>query len=278
MGNLLYDRQALEDADTLLICVPGALSGKDIFEPVSTWQEAGYGMVFYRFPGMDGRPVQPALNIAEAAREIADLVAGHPSKPVRLLGYSTGGPIVLTAATLMTGDIRIAAMSSAVEGGGGLRTGLMGLWDVVAAAGRKQSLSRHDVWVEYYRVLLFGRRVLSDEALAARADRLIAEHRPKIVMPDGGKPRAHTDDLRAWRLPENARFAPDRLHFFIGLEDPVFSRQQTLDFARKCGDVPVTGYPGQGHLLFLTGTEAFEDVRTFFEKGSEAQMHGIRVD
>ena len=265
MGDLLYDRRELEAADAILICVPGALSGKNIFAPVLGWKDAGYGLVFYRFPGMDGRPVKPALNIADAAREITDLVAHYPSKPVRLLGYSTGGAIVLTAAARMQGDIRIAAMSSAVEGGGGLRTGLTGLRDILAAAWRKKSLSREDVWMEYYRVLLFGRGVLNDETLAARADRLIAEH------------RAHTDDLRAWALPENARFAPGRLHFFTGLEDPVFSLAQTLDFAQRCGGAPVTGYPGHGHLLFLSCGEAFADVRTFFEHGQEAEMQGVRM-
>ena len=266
MANLLYDADALAAAEQLVICVPGALSSRDIFEPVEAWPEQGYGLVCYRFPGLDGRPLHPSLRIQEAADEIVALVGRYPGKPVRLLGYSTGGPIVISAAAQMTGDVKIAAMSSAVESGGGLRTGLPGLWDVVSSAGRAMSMDLKAVWMEYYRVLLFGRAVLNDKALAHRADALIARHRDRIVMPDGGKPRAHTDDLRLWRLPAGVQYGADQLRFFTGLADPVFSRRQTVEFAARCGaDVQVIGYPRQGHLLFLSCETIFDDIRAFFE-------------
>ena len=266
MGNLLYDADALATAERLVICVPGALSSRDIFEPVEDWAAEGYGVVCYRFPGLDGRPLKPPLNIQEAADEIVDFTARYPGKPIRLIGYSTGGPIVLSAATRLTGDVKIAAMSSAVESGGGLRTGLPGLWDVISSAGRAMSMDLKAIWMEYYRVLLFGRAVLHDKTLAHRADALIARHRDRIVMPDGGKPRAHTDNLRLWRLPATARYAGRQLRFFTGLADPVFSRRQTVDFAARCGsDVQVIGYPRQGHLLFLSCETIFDDIRAFFE-------------
>lgn len=266
MSNLLFDAETLEAADQLVICVPGALSSKEIFDPVEAWAADGYGVVYYRFPGLDGRPLKPPLRISDAADEIVDLVARYPGKPVRLLGYSTGGPIVITAAARLSGDVKVAAMSSAVEGGGGLRTGLPGLWDVISSAGRAMSMDLRAIWMEYYRVLLFGRAVLHDAALAHKADTLIAAHRDRIVMPDGGKPRAHTDDLRYWRLPAGVQFTKDRLQFFAGLDDPVFTRRQTLDFAARCGDIDVIGYPRQGHLLFLSCETIFDDVRAFFEE------------
>ena len=265
MGNLIFDPDALAKAKRLVICVPGALSSINIFEPVKAWTDDGYGVAFYRFPGLDGRLVHPALNIDDAAGEIAALAAKYSDKPVRLLGYSTGGPIVITAAARLSVDVKIAAMSSAVEGGGGLRTGLQGLWDVIYAAGRAMSMDVQTIWMEYYRVLLFGRAVLHDKALAARADAVIAAHRPHIVMPDGGKPRAHTDSLRQWRLPKGAQFDRERLRFFVGLSDPVFSSRQTLDFAARCGGADVMGYPGQGHLLFLSCETIFDDIRGFFD-------------
>lgn len=273
MSDLLYNPEELARAETLLICVPGALSSVNIFDPVQAWRNADYGLVLYRFPGLDGRPVKPPLKIMQAAQEIGELVARYPDKPVRLIGYSTGGPIVISAAAKLAGDAKIAAMSSAVECGGALSTGLPGLWDVLGAASRAGSLDRKAIWMEYYRVLLYGRAVLHDQALAAKADALIAAHRDRIVMPDGGRPRAHTDDLRRWRLPEGLNFDRDRLRFFIGLADPVFSQKQTLEFAARCGTPQVVGYPKEGHLLFLSAKQVFDDIRAFFE-GREMPSEG----
>ena len=58
---------------------------------------------------------------------------------------------------------------------------------------------------------------------------------------------------------------PENIHFFVGLEDPVFSQDQTLAFARQLGGCAVTGYPGHGHLLFLSCKESFQDIFAFFE-------------
>ena len=265
MTNLVFDPDELESARVLAVLVPGALSRIEIFHPAHVWRDRGYGLAFYRFPGLDGRPEFPRLSISGAAKEIAELAAQYPDKPVRLLGYSTGGPIVLTAAAQMQGDVKVAAMSLAVEAGGGVRTGVAGLADVLGAAWRRGSLRRREVWLEYYRVLLFGRTVLTDAELAAKADRLIAGHLDRIVMPEGELPRAHTDDLRQWRLPQSFTLPPERIRFFVGLDDPVFSQDQTLEFARRLGGCAVTGYPGQGHLLFLSYKRAFADILAFFE-------------
>ena len=279
MGDLLFDPDELDAARVVSVLVPGALSRIDIFDPVHVWREAGYGLAFYRFPGLDGRAEFPRLSISDAAEEIAALVAQYPEKPVRLLGYSTGGPIVLSAAAKLRGDVKVAAMSLAVEEGGGLRTGASGLADVLGAAWRRGSLRRREVWLEYYRVLLYGRKVLSDPVLAAKADALIASHLDRIVMPDGSLPRTHTDDLRRWHLPDGFAVPPEHIQFFVGTDDPVFSQEQTLRFARQLGGCAVTGYPGHGHLLFLSCKQAFEDIFAFFEghegvSGDRVQLAG----
>lgn len=265
MSHLIYDAEELSAARAIAVCVPGALSSINIFEPTHAWRAQGYGMAYYPFPGLDGRAIAPKLNIQEAANEIVQLAAKYPNKPVRLLGYSTGGPIVISAAAQMRGDVKVAAMAPAVEAGGGLRTGVPGLWDIVKSAMRSKPLQPKAVWMEYYRVLLFGRAVGNDRALSELADQLIAEHREQLVLPDGGKPRAHTDDLRYWRAPQGCAFSADRVRFFVGLKDPVFSLAQTQELCRILGTITITGYPDHGHLLFLSHKPVFEDVYNFFE-------------
>lgn len=265
MGDLLFDPDELDAARVICVLVPGALSRIDIFDPAHVWRDRGYGLAFYRFPGLDGRDPFPRLSISAAADEIVELVSRYPDKPVRLLGYSTGGPIVLSAASRLQGDIKVAAMSLAVEEGGGLRTGLSGLADFLGSAWRRGSLKRQEVWLEYYRVLLYGRKVLSDPELAQKADDLIASHLNRIVMPDGSLPRTHTDDLRRWRLPDDFSFAPERIQLFVGMDDPVFSLSQTMAFAARLGGCRVRAYPGHGHLLFLSCKDAFRDIFAFFE-------------
>lgn len=272
--HLLYDPQELTRARAIAVLVPGALARLDMFDPALRWREKGYGLAFYRFPGLDGRSAAPALNIAEAAHEIVSLAERYPDKPIRLLGYSTGGPIVLTAAARLKGDVKVAAMSSAVEHGGGVVTGLRGLYDIVRAALQGRSVNLNTVWYAYYQQLLFGREVLRQPELKMQAEQMIAARRANIVLPDGGKPRAHTDDLRHWRLPPDATFKPDQVRFFWGMADPVFSQRQTLGFARQVG-ATVTGYPGHGHLLFASHSPVFEDVFAFFENQPAQQNDGI---
>ncbi|MGA9252744.1 MAG: alpha/beta hydrolase [Roseobacter sp.] len=263
--NLLYGPEELDQAHTIAILVPGALTRISMFDAIESWRARGYGLVHYRFPGLDGRPVSPALSINEAAAEIVELVARHPDKPVRLLGFSTGGPIVLSAGAQISGDVRVAAMACAVELGGGVQTAMRCAYDIMRAAARARSLRLRSVWPEYYQVLLFGRAVWDSDELRARARTIIEARRDKIVLPQGGKPRAHTRDLRRWRLPENLQLAVGQVKFFWGAEDPVFSYRQQSEFSEKVGCAPVKAYPKQGHLLFASHPEVFEDIYAFFE-------------
>ncbi|WP_298841676.1 alpha/beta hydrolase [uncultured Roseobacter sp.] len=252
----------MDAADRIAILVPGAHAAVSIFDPAEAWAAEGYALVRYRFPGLDGRPVHPPLDISEAAREIADFVAAHGSEKIRLLGYSTGGAIALDAAALIGGDaLRVALMSAAVEKAGGVATGFRGALDVAGAALRVRSVDVHAVWLEYYKTLLFGR----EDRENPKAKQFIDERLDEIVMPDEGKPRAHTDDLRRWRLPALPDLPAEHCHLFVGLADPVFSLAQTRGMAQNLGGVAITGYPGHGHLLFLTEPRVFEDVLDFFE-------------
>ena len=140
-----------------------------------------------------------------------------------------------------------------------------------------RSFRLEPVWLDYYRLLLYGRSVRRNPALAARATEVIRARRSKIILPDDGKPHAHTSDLRRWRLPVEARFAPGQVRLFWGLEDPVFSRAQTLSFARRLGPAPVTAYPGHGHLLFASHLPVFDDIRAFFEGMASDEGGGVTL-
>jgi pimeloyl-ACP methyl ester carboxylesterase len=262
---LLGDPGALDAAHKEVVMIPGALVRLEMFSATRAWSHTGVARVYLPFPGLDGRPLAPKLEIEDAAMQIAAFAAQRPGKAYRLLGYSTGGPIAIRAAEQMQGDVRVAALASAVERAGGLESMQRIARDVLAAAVRVRSVRRRVVWREYFKVLLFGPAVLRDKALAARAEELMAGHLPRMVYPDRDLLAAHSDDLRRWRLPPRRRLQPDRLAFFAGAADPVFSLAQTEAFAQAFGAAPVTSYPGHGHLPFMTHPKVFEDIRAYLD-------------
>jgi pimeloyl-ACP methyl ester carboxylesterase len=262
---LLYDPAQVADADRIAILIPGALASVGIFAPADRWRDDGYALVYYRYPGLDGLPLDHALGIENAARQIAEFASRYPDKPIRLLGYSTGAPIAIRAAEQIDGDVRVAAMSPAVERGGGITTALRGGTDAVAAIIATGSFDRAKIWRQYYRTLLFGRKGLRDPEKVALADAIIGPDDDNVTPPPAEMPRAHTGDLSRWSLDDAPRLPAHRLRFFIGLEDSLFSTNQTRRFARNFGDVLILGYPEHGHLLFETRPDVFDDVRAFFD-------------
>ena len=263
---LVYDTEALARADTLVILIPGALTSRGMFYNAEAWADRpGYALAFYRFAGMDGLPLDRPLNIAEAGREIAAFANRHPDKRIRILGYSTGGPIGILAASDIRGDVKVAAMSSAVELAGGADTALRVARDVLVSAARARSVRPEDVWLEYYRILLFGRTVRQRPEAVQTSDVYVDLLEDVIELPEKEVPAAQSSDLRHWRLPEEIEIDPERVRFFVGREDPVFSTRQTLAFARKLGGPKVQAYPGQGHLLYETRPDVFDDILRWFE-------------
>lgn len=265
-AHLRYDPEALEAARVIAVLVPGVLSRTTIFEAADAWHAAGYGLVHYCFPGLDGRPLNPALDLDAAAEAIATLLQRYPNKPLRLVGYSTGTAIVLKAATQLEGrDLRLAAIAPAVERAGGLRTTWRSGKDLLRAARRARSVAISPVWFSFYPVLLYGRGVYDDTSLARRAEALIAERRHRIVVPTRPLVRAHTRALKRWRLSAAERTAGRDMTLYWGEKDAIFDHHQVDEFARRCGGAKVRSYPDQGHLLFATCPEVFDDVFAQFE-------------
>jgi pimeloyl-ACP methyl ester carboxylesterase len=264
---LLFDAAEVEASEAIVVHIPGALASIEIFSPTKSWKASGYALVYYRFPGLDGLPLDHELAIEVAAEEIARFANLHPHKPIRLLGYSTGGPIAILASQIVCSkDIKVAALSPAPPKAGGIRTVLRSSRDILAAAIRAGSIKREEVWREYYRTLLFGRVGVRSADLADRTNQIILQERENIVIPEPDISRAHTRHIRNWTVPDTFQIDPERISFYIGSEDPVFSVQQILNFADSIGVTKIKEYPRGGHLLFLTHPEVFDDVFSYFRE------------
>ncbi len=270
---LLFDPAEVENSDAIAVFIPGALAPIDIFSPAKAWRVSGYALVYYRFPGLDGLPLDHELSIDGAAEEIAQFANRYPQKPIRLLGYSTGGPIAILASQRISGDdVKVAALSPAPPKAGGFWTAWRSSYDVIAASIRAGSTRREKVWREYYRTLLFGRAGLKNPGLADRIDQLAEQQREKIVIPERDMNRAHTRDIRRWTVPGDLYIDREKVTFYIGAEDPVFSVKQIWEFAESIGVTRVIEYPKGGHLLFITHPEVFNDVLSFFGESKQQQL------
>ncbi|SEN36477.1 Pimeloyl-ACP methyl ester carboxylesterase [Loktanella fryxellensis] len=257
----------LAEADKVVIFIPGALSSVMVFKATEAWEEAGYARAFYRYPGLDGLPVDHRLDPATAARDVAAFANEMEGKTVTLVGYSTGALIALEAAPQIdpARQVRIAAMSPAVEHGGGPRTLIRGAGDALQAVRATGSLDKNKLWPRFWAGLLFGPEALEDPVPSPELLAAIAEG-AKVGAPlDTQIAFSHMLSLPGWTLPQNLDLSGIPVAFFIGLNDPVFSTRQTTDFSRKLGGVPILGYPGQGHLLFLTRPDVFTDMLDFAE-------------
>lgn len=258
----------VEAAPRLTVMIPGALASVDIFAPTNHWAERGHALAYYRFPGMDGLPLDHELSIQAAAQEIARFARRHPEKQLTLVGYSAGGAIALEAAALLAPrPVTVAAISPSPEHAGGLQTILRGAGDVISAATRAEAFTRKAIWDEYWKTLLYGRRNRDNPAFSEQIETLSDEHSPRIADPSPALVRAHSADLRRWELSEGADLSHARIGFFIGMEDPVFSTRQTDSLRRRAGGGALIGFADDGHLLLLTRKSLFDHVLRFVEGG-----------
>ncbi|WP_299677833.1 alpha/beta hydrolase [uncultured Roseobacter sp.] len=266
--SLIYDADAVARAQRLVICAPGALTRIEIFDPVLAWRARGWEPVFYPFPGLDGRALS-LLDIDGAAAQIAAFAEAHSDKQIGLLGFSTGGAIVIEAAARLGPEVRTVALAPGLPQAGGWRTMLATTWDILGAAWRARALRVRPVWLEYYRVLLFGRAVLRHADTRARSHEIVEARAPRMVYPESGLLRAHAHGLKRWRGPRAPLPVPGHVTVLAGSEDPVFSTAQTRAFAAALGDVALRVFPGHGHMLFLTEPSVFDIARAVLEGAEE---------
>lgn len=265
---LLFSETEIQNAPTIYVMAPGALTSVSFFEPATRFLSPDGAFVYYRLPGLDGLSLDHQVDVERAAETVASFLADYPEKRIRLIGYSLGGAILISAASkLHHDDIKVAAISPAVENGGGYRTALRSAVDLVAASLRAGSLSRAKIWREYYATLLFGRKGLGRETAKRRAEEIWRQEAARIVIPEGAMPDAHSKGLRNWSLPEGFSVGNARIRFYVGAEDPVFSPTQTKEFAEKVGVENIMTYEDHGHILPISNPKIYEDVIRFFDDG-----------
>ena len=264
---LKYDARAVAQAERIAIFIPGALSSVDIFSESARWEAQGYARAFYRYPGLDGLANDHIVSPRVVADTIAAFANDFPEKGIALIGYSTGGPIALLAAPDISQgrSVHVAAISTAVEYGGGLQTVGRGIIDIARAMIATGSLARQVVWKRFWAGLLYGPDALDDPAFADRLERDIVAGEKIIVRLDPAVALAHTLGLPGFALPDDLDLSGIPVAFFVGLNDRVFSLEQTRKFSQKVGDVTIYGYREQGHLLFFTRPDVFADMRAFIE-------------
>ena len=262
---LLHDGRANSGISKAIVVIPGALSSIGLFAPVMQWDVPDSSVLAYRFPGVDGLPLDHRIDIERSGALIARHVNATGADEVYLIGYSTGGPIALeTARRLRSDKVQIALISSASDAPAASVASMRGAIDVIKAMFRAERPEMDEAWLENYRTLLYGRRHFTDEEKAEQSRRIAALQRGRITTPPRKMTMAHTADLLTWYLERPDDLSGARIGFFHGAEDSVFSEQMTRRYAKRIEAEHFKSYAGQGHLLFVTEWHLFDDVRSFF--------------
>lgn len=251
-SNMRTNLAQLAQADTIVFLVPGALSSTSLFGPALGWGGEGTAVVEFRFPGFDDLPADRNVHILNNARAIAALANQYPDARIRLIGFSTGAAIAIEAAARMkNADIEVGAVSSAVPFPGMLGAGPRALFGLTRAATRVGTLETKEVWLEYFKILLFGWKWEDDPATRRWANAFVESFRETVVVPNDGLGRAHTTNLLVWTLSAEARAADTKIRFYHGGNDTIVPLRLVRRLADTL-DAEVRVYRPDAHLLLLT--------------------------
>lgn len=267
---LLQDGKARPGVKRAIVAVPGAFASVNIFAPVLDWPELGptardSTFIAYRFPDMDGLPLDHHVDIDGSAQLIADYVNDLGADEVYLIGYSTGGPIAIeTAQRLQADHVSLALISTAGPMPAGILSTLRSGVEVARAMLRSRSLRSQDAWAENYRTLLYGDEGLSDPVRAQDSAARAEAQRGNMSTPSIRRTMAHTASLMFWTLDRPGALSDARVRLFHGSEDTVFTEKMARRLASRLPADQITLYEGQGHLLFVTSKRLFDDIHSFF--------------
>ncbi|WP_112311870.1 alpha/beta hydrolase [Pseudogemmobacter bohemicus] len=252
--------------------IPGALSTAQIFGRLRKPSGPGHLVMEYRFPGLEGQPLDPPMRVAQVAAAIARHAALYPQADIEILGFSTGGAIAIEAAGLIgpARKTRVVVLSGVTPFPGAYESGARGMVAVGASALAAGSLTARAVWGEYYKVLLYGYGWRKDPTIRRLAERRAARDRDYLILPVKGLGRAHTSDLLGWTLSQAARSSGAEILFLHGSEDPVFSPGGVARLARRL-DATLCVVPGGGHLMLVTHPQILLRIEDFLRGRWQAQ-------
>jgi len=269
---LVFDRNHIEQARSVIIATPGALTSISVLRDLERFVTHDRALAYYRLPGLDGRPRSDRLDIHDAADTITAFIEEHGFQRVYFVGFSTGNAINLEAAKQISAsqtetDIAVAGISTALPAPYPTLAGLRGFAGNVAAAVRVGSLQRRDIWLEYYKTLLFGAPRKQPEPVRSSAQTLTNANAPRIVVPDNALARSHGTALIGWSNSHTDLLADVDIGLFHGARDPVFPIGAVVRFAENLPrPATVVSYDNNGHLLLITQPRIFDHVFAFFDQ------------
>ena len=245
--------------------LPGALSTSAIFGPLRRAEGPHHLVMEYRFPGMQGQPLDPPMRIAQVAAAIAAHARLHPQARVEMLAFSTGGAIALEAAGRLGPErrTRLVILSGAAPFPGAYDSALRGAFALLASVISSGSTDMRMVWSEYYKTLLYGYGWRRNPEIRSRAEARAAADRSSLTLPVRGRGRAQTRDLLSWRLSDAALSSGAEILFLHGNLDPVFPPARAKRLAARLG-ARLCLIPGGGHLLITTHPEILRLANDYF--------------
>ncbi|WP_299370325.1 alpha/beta hydrolase [uncultured Tateyamaria sp.] len=272
---LFFDHAAALRADTIIVATPGALTSISVMRDLERFATPDRALVYYRLPGLDGRPQSDPFNIHAAADSIVRFVQHYDFDTVLYVGFSTGNAINLEAAKRLATERQditqaVAGISTALPAPQPILAGVRGFAGNVSAATRVDRLSRRDIWLEYYKTLLFGGPRDQPEPVRKSAQTIADANAPRIEVPDAEIAGRHGTALLGWRNAGADRLGDVDIGLFHGARDPVFPLRAVLRFAEGLPKpATVVSYDNNGHLLMITQPRLFDHVFAYFADVAE---------
>ena len=259
-----FDPGDIATKSKIIVFVPGALNSIDIFSATKPLGEQGFALVYYRFPGMDGRPLDSIVSISGIADEVIAFRNRYPDKEFHVVGFSIGGQVALEAASRPDSRIgKVAVLGGTVGFPDTFGVGIRALRWVLASAWTRSTTDLAAVWRDFYKVLLFGEPGVSDPVLAKRADEIVAARRNRIVTPTRALVCSHMRDITFRTAVSPDRVATTPVLFLHGRLDVVSPSGRVAHYASGFKRARFEALEHQGHQIFLTEPALFTKVGQF---------------
>jgi pimeloyl-ACP methyl ester carboxylesterase len=271
----LYAAGKTTAPEEITFLIPGALTTAGIFGPANGWNSDRHLVIEYRLPGMQGEPLQPNLDILQAADWIAEVANQHPKAQINLLGYSTGGAIAIEAAGRIddSARVKVAAISSATPFPGAALATVRGVAGVTGAALAAGTFDPQTVWDEYFITLYLGSGWRNSPEKRAIADEIRRSFEGRINKPGEGRGRSQSASLLLWTLSPEALASRAKITFFHGENDPVFPLPKVQALAARLG-APVCVLPEDGHMVLLSRPDLIGRVERILARGNDTRPCG----